>query len=92
MSVTCRGKKDGRYQILESDPHVLLVFGGPDADEFQQINPPVATDPETRCLPFELEVGLLNETAPGFLTEESRGSGAFGGWSVVVRLSSRPVP
>jgi hypothetical protein len=76
MSVRCRGMKDRRYQILESDPHVLLVFEGPDASKFQQINPPPDDDPNTKRLKFGLGVDYLNENAPGFLAEVNRDQSA----------------
>jgi hypothetical protein len=77
MPVFCRGRKDGRYQILESDPHVLLVFEGPDASKFQQINPPPDDDPNTKRVKFSLEVDSLNEEFPCFLTEANREQSAL---------------
>src|SRR5579872_568921 len=71
MSVKCFGKKGDRYQIFESDPNVLLVFDGPDADKFQQINPPAANDPNTRQTKFSLTVDHVKAEIPGFLVEEN---------------------
>jgi len=38
--ITCVGVENGRYQIKESDPNVLFVFKGRDADRFIQADPP----------------------------------------------------
>ncbi len=62
--VTCFGLKDGRYQLVEMEPHVRLIFRGPDAHLFQQVNQPL--------LRFALTVAYLRKEFPGFLEGECR--------------------
>lgn len=63
--VTCFGYSGGKYQICEHDPNVLLYFTGPDAEKFQQIDPPAEGDPATECVEFSLTVADCREL--GFL-------------------------
>ena len=51
--VTCLFIKDGRYQLVEMEPHVRLIFRGPDAHLFQQVNQPL--------LRFALTVAYLRK-------------------------------
>ena len=63
--VTCFGYRRGKYQIYEHDPNVLLYFTGPDAERFEQIDPPAQSDPATKCVKFGLTVADCREL--GFL-------------------------
>jgi hypothetical protein len=39
-----RGTKDGKLLVEETEPGVRLEFKGPDADQFEQVNPPTSED------------------------------------------------
>jgi len=64
MGVQCCGYQNGRYQIFDEDPGIKLDFQGPDADLFDQVNPP--THPH-RTVKFVATVKYLLTRFPGFL-------------------------
>jgi len=64
MGVRCIGYKKGRYQILDEDPGIALDFQGPDAERFEQVDPP--KNPY-RIAPFGVTVKYLLERFAGFL-------------------------
>ena len=63
--VTCFGYSRGKYKIFEHDPNVLLYFTGPDAEKFEQVDPPAESDPATERVEFSLTVEDCHEL--GFL-------------------------
>lgn len=56
MSIRCVGIEHGKYQIQESDPKIILGFIGPEADKFEQVDPPAIGElvefslPEAFCV------------------------------------------
>ena len=67
--LTSFGPKDGKYQLVEMEPHVPLIFGGPDAHLFEQVNQPLEPIEEVR---FTLTVAYLRKQFPGFLEGKCR--------------------
>ena len=62
--ITCIGFHDGKYLIEEHDPHIRLVFEGPDAHRFEQANQPRG---RIKNVGFRFTVRELREQFPGFL-------------------------
>jgi hypothetical protein len=63
--INCVGYKNGKYQILESDPNILLVFVGSSKRQFEQVKPPKG--PLAERVKFSLTVPYLQAEFPGFL-------------------------
>jgi hypothetical protein len=68
MAVICAGKWNDKYLIVVDEPNVRLKFGGPDADQFEQFNPP-ASGKQVREAEFNCSVCYLETYVPGFLND-----------------------
>lgn len=64
--ITCVGMRNNRYLIRESEPDVVLQFGGEDGDRFEQVDVP--TGNQTKRIKFSLTEDYLRKEFPGFLS------------------------